>query len=64
MVILCRNNFIGVNMDFIKARLKERTSLDGAMLIGGGIMMILAPVNLIAYGMIAYGAWTLYKKED
>ena len=35
-------------MDFIKARLKERTSLDGAMLIGGGIMMILAPVNLIA----------------
>ena len=42
-------------MDFIKARLKERTSLDGAML---------APVNLIAYGMIAYGAWTLYKKED
>ena len=50
-------------MDFIKARLKERTSLDGAMLIGGGIMMI-APVNLIAYGMIAYGAWTLYKKED
>jgi hypothetical protein len=64
MGLLCRNNFIGVIMDFIKARLKERTSLDGAMLIGGGIMMILAPVNLIAYGMIAYGAWTLYKKED
>ena len=49
---------------WITNRLKERTSLDGAMLIGGGIMMILAPVNLIAYGMIAYGAWTLYKKED
>tara|TARA_B100001057_G_C22805364_1_gene933196 strand:- start:1542 stop:1697 length:156 start_codon:yes stop_codon:yes gene_type:complete len=51
-------------MDFIKARLKERTSWDGAMLIGGGIVMILAPVNLIAYGMIAYGAWTLYKEEE
>tara|TARA_Y100001937_G_scaffold98649_1_gene134618 strand:+ start:172 stop:327 length:156 start_codon:yes stop_codon:yes gene_type:complete len=51
-------------MDFIKARLKERTSWDGAVLIGGGIVMILAPVNLIAYGMIAYGAWTLYKEEE
>jgi|TARA_B110000858_G_scaffold198444_1_gene265123 hypothetical protein len=51
-------------IDFIKARLKERTSLDGALLIGGGIVMILAPVNLIAYGMIIYGAWTMYTEED
>ena len=49
---------------WVSARLKERTSLDGAMLIGGGIVMILAPVNLIAYGMIAYGAWTIWKEED
>ena len=51
-------------MDFIKARLKERTSWDGGVLIAGGIVMILAPVNLIAYGMIAYGIWTIWKKED
>ena len=51
-------------MDFIKARLKERTSLDGAVLIGGGIVMILIPSSLIGWGMILYGAWTLYKKED
>lgn len=51
-------------MDFIKARLKERTSWDGGVLIAGGIVMILTPVNLIAYGMIAYGAWTIWKKED
>jgi hypothetical protein len=51
-------------MEFIKARLKERTSWDGGVLIVGGIVMILAPVNLIAYGMIAYGAWTIWKKED
>ena len=51
-------------MDFIKSRLKERTSWDGAMLLGGGIVMILAPVNLIAYGMIAYGAWTMWKEEE
>jgi len=51
-------------MDFLKARLKERTSWDGSVLIAGGIVMILAPVNLIAYGMIAYGAWTIWKEED
>ena len=51
-------------MDFIKDRLAERTSWDGGVLIVGGIVMILAPVNLIAYGMIAYGAWTIWKEED
>ena len=48
---------------WISARLKERTSWDGSVLIGGGIVMILAPVNLIAYGMIAYGVWTITTKE-
>ena len=51
-------------MEFIKARLKERTSWDGGVLIAGGIVMILAPVNLIAYAMIAYGIWTIWKKEE
>ena len=51
-------------MDFIKARLKERTSWDGAVLIGGGIAMLLVPTTLIGWGMIAYGAWTIWKKED
>ncbi len=51
-------------MDFIKSRLKERTSLDGAVAIGGGIVMILIPTTLIGWGLIAYGAWTFYKKED
>ena len=51
-------------MEWLKARLKERTSWDGGVLIAGGIVMILAPVNLIAYGMIAYGAWTMWKEEE
>tara|TARA_B100002019_G_scaffold79861_1_gene68941 strand:+ start:808 stop:963 length:156 start_codon:yes stop_codon:yes gene_type:complete len=51
-------------MDFIKDRLAERTTWDGGVLIVGGIVMILAPVNLIAYGMIAYGAWTIWKEEE
>ena len=51
-------------MEWLKARLKERTSWDGGVLIAGGIVMILAPVNLIAYDMIAYGAWTMWKEEE
>jgi|TARA_R110000744_G_scaffold98000_1_gene189297 hypothetical protein len=45
-------------------RLKERTSWDGIVLIASGVAMILAPVSLVAYAMIAYGAWTIWKKED
>jgi|TARA_B110000967_G_scaffold208430_1_gene260605 hypothetical protein len=50
-------------IDFIKNRLKERTSLDGAMLVAGGVLMIIAPVSLVAYLMIAYGIWTIWKPE-
>ena len=50
-------------MNWILDRLKERTSLDGAVLIAAGIAMIIAPLNLVAYGMIAYGAWTIWKSE-
>lgn len=50
-------------MNWIKDRLIERTSLDGIVLIVSGVAMIIAPLNLIAYGMIAYGAWTLWKSE-
>ena len=47
-------------------RLGERTSLDGAILIGAGVaFLIFKPIaSLVAYGAIAYGAWTIWKKED
>ena len=51
---------------WIKARLKERTSWDGAGLIIMGLLAIFA-ANLakIAGGIaVAYGIWTIYKKED
>lgn len=51
------------SMNWIKSRLLERTSWDGIVMIAAGAAMIIAPVNLIAYGMIAYGIWTLTKKE-
>ena len=51
---------------WINARLSERTTLDGAILIGAGIaFLIFKPIaSLVAYGAIAYGAWTIWKRED
>ena len=51
---------------WIKSRIKERTSWDGAGLIIMGLLAIFA-ANLakIAGGIaVAYGIWTIYKKED
>ena len=50
---------------WIKKRLEERTTLDGAVLIGAGIaFLIFKPIaSLVAYGAIAYGAWTIWKAE-
>lgn len=46
-------------------RLSERTTLDGAILIGAGVaFLIFKPIaSLVAYAAIAYGAWTIWKKE-
>ena len=51
---------------WITSRLEERTTWDGAMLIGVGVVVLIAGpfAKLAAYGAIAYGAWTLHKKED
>lgn len=51
-------------MGWIKERLKERTSLDGAVLIAAGAaFIVLGPLaKIAAYGAIAYGIWTLVKK--
>lgn len=50
---------------WIVARLKERTTLDGAVLIGAGVAyLIFKPIAVfVAYAAIAYGAWTLWKSE-
>lgn len=52
--------------DWIKARLRERTTLDGAVLVAAGAaFIILGPLaKIAAYGVIAYGLWTIYKKES
>ena len=50
---------------WIMDRLNERTTLDGAVLIGAGVaFLIFKPIaSLVAYAAIAYGAWTIWKKE-
>jgi len=52
-------------MNWIIARLKERTSWDGIVCIGAGAaFIILGPLaKFAAYGAIAYGAWTIWKSE-
>jgi hypothetical protein len=47
-------------MNWIKNRLKERTTLDGVLMIAAGAALFIAPVNLIAMGMIAYGVYTTF----
>lgn len=57
-------------MNFIQKwtidRIKERTSWDGIVLIGAGVaFLVFKPIaSLVAYGAIAYGAWTIWKKES
>lgn len=50
---------------FITDRLNERTTIDGAVLIGAGVaFLIFKPIaSLVAYAAIAYGAWTIWKRE-
>ena len=41
------------------------TTLDGAVLVGAGVaFLIFKPIaSLVAYGAIAYGAWTIWNRE-
>ena len=52
-------------MNWLKNRLKERTSLDGVALMALGLLVLfMAPLAKIAAGVaITYGAWTLWKAE-
>ena len=50
---------------WINARIKERTTLDGALLIMAGVsFLIFKPIAaIVAYAAIVYGAWTIWKAE-
>ena len=52
-------------INFVKERLDERTSWDGAILIAVGVIILIAGplAKLAAWGAIGYGAWTLDIRE-
>jgi hypothetical protein len=54
-------------IEWIKNRIKERTSWDGGALIAVGVIGLffsaIIPMNLICWLAIAYGAWTIWKSE-
>ena len=52
--------------DWIKARMKERTSLDGvSLIVMAGAVIIAAPiVKLLAWPALAYGIYTIVKSEE
>ena len=51
--------------NWIKGRLVERTSWDGAALIAiGVIVLVLGPLaHYSAWAALVWGAWTLWKSE-
>ena len=52
--------------DWIKDRLKERTSMDGVSLIlMAGLVIVAAPiVKLLAWPALMYGIYTLVESEE
>jgi hypothetical protein len=52
-------------INWIKARIEERTSWNGAALIAVGVIILIAGpfASIAAYAAIAYGAWTVWKSE-
>ena len=51
--------------EWIKTRLEERSTMDGViMIVAGAAIIVFSPLTkLIAYGAIAYGAWTIWRAE-
>jgi len=58
-------SFLHSVIDWIQARMKERTSWDGLTIILISILIIMASplVKIAAWVGLAYGVWTLWKKE-
>ena len=52
-------------MSWVKARIGERTSWDGATIIAISVLVLMAApiVKLLAWPALAYGIYTLLKEE-
>ena len=47
----------------IENRLKQRSTVDGVLMVAAGGAMIIVPINLIAYALIAYGIYTIARQD-
>ncbi len=58
-------DFVSTAKDWITQRITERTTLDGVVLVAAGVAyLVFKPIaTIVAYGAIAYGVWTIWKKE-
>ena len=52
-------------IEWVKARVSERTSWDGTGLIVLGLLVVLMNplAKILAWVAILWGAWTIYKEE-
>lgn len=52
-------------MAWVKARVSERTSWDGAMLLGGSLFLLMVGplAEWMLWGAAAWGAYTIWKAE-
>ena len=52
-------------MEWLKARVSERTSWDGAVIIAGSLIVLLTGglAKLLAVAGLLYGVWTCNKSE-
>lgn len=59
------NSFAHTAVDWIQARLKERTSWDGLTIIIISILILVASplIRYVAWAGLIYGIWTLWKGE-
>lgn len=58
--------FVNIGKDWVLERLGERTSWDGGVIIAvcGGYLLLGGLIDLVAWGGLLYGAWTLWKSEN
>lgn len=57
---------IKLGIEWIKNRFAERTAWDEIVLVGAGVVyLVIEPIGtVVAYGAIAYGAWTIWKSKS
>ena len=59
-------NYLKLGKDWVMARLGERTSWDGGVIIAVSILALIASplIKWAARAGLLYGAWAIYKEES